>query len=195
MSYFTFTNFINTTLASSISSSATTLTVSSSMNLPSSIPSGSVLALILNDVATRQNFEIVYATAVSGATLTIQRGQESTAAAAWANGSYVYSAPTAGQMRQMYQLFGTVNSFSTSNRHLGTTYTNSSGKPMFLSVSGLSTGTGQNIQATVNGAAVSVMGAYSTGQSINASAIVPAGGTYYVQNGSSGSFTSWTETA
>jgi hypothetical protein len=195
MSYFTFTNFINTTLASSISSSATTLTVSSSINLPSSIPSGSVLALILNDVATRQNFEIVYATAVSGATLTIQRGQESTAAAAWANGSYVYSAPTAGQMRQMYQLFGTVNSFSTSNRHLGTTYTNSSGKPMFLSVSGLSTGTGQNIQATVNGAAVSVMGAYSTGQSINASAIVPAGGTYYVQNGSSGSFTSWTETA
>jgi hypothetical protein len=195
MSYFTFTNFINTTLASSISSSATTLTVSSSMNLPSSIPSGSVLALILNDVATRQNFEIVYATAVSGATLTIQRGQESTAAAAWANGSYVYSAPTAGQMRQMYQLFGTVNSFSTSNRHLGTTYTNSSGKPMFLSVSGLSTGTGQNIQATVNGVAVSVMGAYSTGQSINASAIVPAGGTYYVQNGSSGSFTSWTETA
>ena len=98
MTIFSFYDNINTTLASSITSSATSLTLSSSTNFPSSVPSGTVFALTLNDVATRAVFEVVYVTAISGATCTVTRGQEGTTAVAWLNGSYVYSGPTSGQM-------------------------------------------------------------------------------------------------
>ena len=101
MSNFVFANNVNTTLASGISSSATTMTLSSSANLPSSIPAGEFFVLTLNDVATRGVFEIVYATAVSGATVTIVRAQEGTAALAWLAGDYIYSGVTAGQMRSV----------------------------------------------------------------------------------------------
>ncbi|HDR9231313.1 TPA: hypothetical protein QDB29_001456, partial [Burkholderia vietnamiensis] len=67
-SLFTFANNISTTLAGAISTGATSLTLSSAANLPSSIPAGKVLAITLNDVATRQQFEVIYATAISGAT-------------------------------------------------------------------------------------------------------------------------------
>ena len=98
MTIFSFYDNINTTLASSITSGATSLTLSSSANLPSSVPSGTVFVLTLNDVATRAVFEVVYVTAISGATCTVTRGQEGTTAVAWLNSSYVYSGPTAGQM-------------------------------------------------------------------------------------------------
>ena len=98
MTDFVFYNFINTTLSGAITSTATSMTLSSSAGLPSSIPSGLSMAFILNDVATRQNYEVVYATAISGATLTIVRAQEGTAALAWSTGDYVYSCATAGQM-------------------------------------------------------------------------------------------------
>jgi hypothetical protein len=104
MTIFVFANNVNTTLAGAISNSATSLTLSSTANLPSSIPSGSVLVITLNDVATRQNFEIVYATAITGATLTVLRAQEGTAALAWLTGDFAYSPPTAGQQASFGQL-------------------------------------------------------------------------------------------
>jgi hypothetical protein len=106
MSIFVFENNVNTTLAGSVSNSATSITLSSTENLPSSIPSGSVFVITLNDVATRQNFEIVYATAISGATLTVLRAQEGTAALAWLTGDFSYSPPTAGQQESFGQLAG-----------------------------------------------------------------------------------------
>lgn len=104
MTIFVFANNVNTTLAGAVSNSATSITLSSTANLPSSIPSGSVLAITLNDVATRQNFEIVYATAITGATLTVLRAQEGTAALAWLTGDFSYSPPTAGQQGSFGQL-------------------------------------------------------------------------------------------
>lgn len=100
MSIFTFANNVQTTLAGSISPSSTTITLASSANLPTSIPAGEVLVITLNDVATRLNFEIMYATAIVGATLTVERAQEGTAALSWLVGDYAFSGVTAGQMGQ-----------------------------------------------------------------------------------------------
>jgi hypothetical protein len=104
MTIFTFANNVNTTLASAVSSSATSITLASTANLPASIPAGTVLVITLNDAATRQNFEIVYATARAGATLTVLRAQEGTAALSWLTGDFAYSPPTAGQQASFTQL-------------------------------------------------------------------------------------------
>lgn len=93
---FVFANNVKTTLAAAATSTQTTLTLSSSANLPSAIPSGSYFALTLNDAATGTVFEIVYVTAISGATVTCLRGQEGTGANAWSVGDYVYASNTAG---------------------------------------------------------------------------------------------------
>ncbi|MDR8750781.1 hypothetical protein FEP95_04749 [Burkholderia multivorans] len=107
MPYFIFANNVSTTLASGISSTATSLTLSSAANLPSSIPPGYVFVITLNDVATGQNFEVIYATSISGATLGgLMRGQEGTAALAWSANDYAYSAPTKGQMQSLAWLNG-----------------------------------------------------------------------------------------
>lgn len=103
MATFIFANNIDTTLAGGISSASTSLTLSSTQNLPSSVPAGSYLVLTLNDQATRTNYEIVYVTAISGATLTVLRGQEGTAAKAWLTGDFAFSGPTAGQMASFMQ--------------------------------------------------------------------------------------------
>ncbi|HQT62195.1 hypothetical protein [Acidiphilium sp.] len=98
MTPFIFANNIKTTLASAVPSTATTITLASSTDLPSSIPTGYYLPITLNDAATGQIYEIVYATAVSGANLTVVRAQEGTSAGTWAIGDFVFSGPTAGQM-------------------------------------------------------------------------------------------------
>ena len=99
MTTFVFANNINTSLSSAVSPSATTITLANAANLPASIPSGEYLAITISDAATRQNFEVMYATAVSGSTLTVIRAQEGTTAISWLTGDYVYSSPTAGQMQ------------------------------------------------------------------------------------------------
>ncbi|MEK7916651.1 hypothetical protein AAB988_29395 [Burkholderia contaminans] len=112
---FIYANNVDTTLAGAISSSATSLTLSSSANLPASIPAGSVFVITMNDRATGQNFEIIYATSISGATLSgLLRGQDGTAAQAWLTNDYAYSAPTAGEMNGFGQL-GANNSWTGNN--------------------------------------------------------------------------------
>lgn len=103
MPIFTFANNVNTTLASPVSNSATTITLASTANLPTTIPAGQVLAITLNDAATRQNYEVMYATARTGATLTVLRAQEGTSALAWLTGDFAYSPPTAGQQASFGQ--------------------------------------------------------------------------------------------
>ncbi|HXS04877.1 MAG TPA: hypothetical protein VN731_10400 [Rhodanobacter sp.] len=103
MTTFVFANNISTQLASPVSSGDTTITLSSTAGLPSSIPAGSVLVITLNDQATHAVFEILYATAITGATLTVMRAQESTTALSWSTGDVVFSGPTAGQMQGFYQ--------------------------------------------------------------------------------------------
>jgi hypothetical protein len=114
MTTFLFANNISTNLAGSVSTSATTITLASAANLPGTIPFGSVLVLTLNDVATRGNFEVIYATARSGTTLTVERAQEGTAALSWLTGDYVYSGPTAGQQESFGQE-GAANTWTGAN--------------------------------------------------------------------------------
>ncbi|WP_369065318.1 gp53-like domain-containing protein [Burkholderia gladioli] len=115
MTTFTFANNVNTTLAGAITSTATSLTLSSAAHLPTSIPAGQALVITLNDLATRQQFEVIYATAISGATLSgLLRGQEGTAAQAWSTNDYAWSGPTSGQMAALGQL-GANNTWSGSN--------------------------------------------------------------------------------
>ncbi len=95
---FLFVNNVKTTLATAINTTATSITLANSANLPTSIPAGYYLAITLNDAATEQIYEIVYATAVSGSTLTVLRAQEGTSAQSWLVGDLIWSGPTAGQM-------------------------------------------------------------------------------------------------
>jgi hypothetical protein len=96
MTNFVFVNNASTTLAAAATSSSTTLTLASSTNFPSSIPSGFVLPLTLNDAATRQIYEIVYVMAITGTSLTVTRGQEGTTAQNWSIGDYAFVGLTAG---------------------------------------------------------------------------------------------------
>jgi hypothetical protein len=112
MTTFVFDNNINTTLSSAVNSTQTTITLSSAANLPASIPAGDYLAITLRDAATKQISEIVYATVVTGSTLTVVRAQEGTTALTWAIGDLVYSGPTAGQM-ESFALNGFANPMTT----------------------------------------------------------------------------------
>lgn len=123
MTQFVFSNNINTTLATAISASSTSITLASAANLPASIPTGYYLALTLNDSATRQNFEIVYAIpqTITGSTLNVIRAQEGTTALSWLVGDFLYSPPTAGQM----QSFGAAGVTSFNARSGAVTLTSS----------------------------------------------------------------------
>ncbi len=102
MSTFVFANNVNTTLAAGINSTATTITLTSSAHLPT-LAAGEIFALTLNDAATQSVFEIVYVTAITGATLTVIRGQENTAAQSWLTGDYAYGSNTAGILESFVQ--------------------------------------------------------------------------------------------
>jgi hypothetical protein len=94
-------------------------------------------------------------------------------------------------------LFGAVGDV-TGFRTLGTVYTNSTGKPMFLSVTARSSGNGAAVQITI-GAVALPPGQRTAGSQnnidVNASAIVPVGANYLasVTNGT-GTLTGWVET-
>lgn len=105
MTVFTFADNVNTTLASPVSSSATSFTLASTAHLPTSIPTGEYLVITFNDAATRGSFEVIYVGAISGATCSsLLRGQEGTTALSWLTGDFAYNGPTAGQMANILQL-------------------------------------------------------------------------------------------
>ena len=83
-----FANNANTTLASSLTNSATSMSVTSASAFPS--PTGSqYFYCTLADAATQQTIEIVKVTAVSGTTFTIVRGQDGTSGTAFNSGDVV----------------------------------------------------------------------------------------------------------
>ena len=91
-----FLNFYTTTLSASISSTATTMSVSSTTGLPSSLASGQFIPMILTSAAAPGTvYEIVYVTGISGSSLTITRGQEGTSALNWNASDIVFSSNTA----------------------------------------------------------------------------------------------------
>ena len=98
-----FLNFYTTTLSASISSTATTMSVSSTTGLPSSLASGQFIPMILTSAAaTGTVYEIVYVTGISGSSLTITRGQEGTSALNWNASDIVYSNNTAQTTAQNF---------------------------------------------------------------------------------------------
>lgn len=94
MSQFVYINFYKTTLSAALTSTSTTMTVSSATGLPT-LTTGQILPLVLTDAATQTVHEIVYVTSISSNTLTIERGQEGTAANTWGIGDYVACSTTA----------------------------------------------------------------------------------------------------
>ncbi len=96
MSYVTFLNFYQTTLAAALSSTATSMSVSSVTGLPSSLASGEFIPIVLTPASSPgSTYEIVYVTGISGTTLTIERGQEGSSALNWNTGDILYSTNTA----------------------------------------------------------------------------------------------------
>jgi hypothetical protein len=88
MSNMLFANNANTTLASSLTNVATTMSVTSATGFPS--PTGSqYFYCTLADAATQTTIEIVKVTAVSGTTFTIVRGQDGTTGTAFSAGDVV----------------------------------------------------------------------------------------------------------
>lgn len=100
MKPFTFANNIDTTLAAALTTSSTTVTLASSAGLPT-LPAGNYMPLTLNDQATGAVREVVFVTAIAGATLTVIRAQEGTSAQTWAIGDYAYVDFTADPVTAM----------------------------------------------------------------------------------------------
>lgn len=97
MAQFIFTDNANTTLATGIGSSTTTIVLAPGTGNEFPSPAaGQQFAMTLNDAATKLVFEVVYVTARSGDTCTVVRGQEGTTAVSWAIGDYIFHGPTAG---------------------------------------------------------------------------------------------------
>lgn len=97
-----FVNDVRTTLATTTTTSATSLTLASGTGFPS--PTGGDLTrLRLEPAAPDGTYEIVNMTARSGATLTVARAQEGTAGVAWPSGSIVRPVLTAASMTSFLQ--------------------------------------------------------------------------------------------
>ena len=92
MTSFVQVNFFTTTISAALTTSDTSLSLGSTTGAPT-IPSGSNWPLVLTANGV---YEIVYVTALSGSTATIERAQEGTTAQAWASGTTIYGAFTAG---------------------------------------------------------------------------------------------------
>ncbi|MCO7414089.1 hypothetical protein ABKU20_17515 [Enterobacter asburiae] len=93
-------NNAQTVLASGISASATSITVNTGTGalFPSPSSGTSFFKLTFIDAATGQLSEIVHVTALSGDTMTIERGQEGTSARAWSVNDIVANMMTAGTL-------------------------------------------------------------------------------------------------
>ena len=94
-----FGNFAETTLSQSLLAAATTAYLASATNWPTLSPGDSCRATIYDGINPP---EIVELTAISGTTITITRGRESTAATNWGAGSKIVLAPTAEQLQAIY---------------------------------------------------------------------------------------------
>jgi len=95
-----FANNIQTTLATNITSSQTSVTLASTAGLPS--PSaGQYFVMTFTSGTTN---EIVWVTNVTGSTITCIRAKESTSGTSFASGSYASCFPTAGTQQDFIQI-------------------------------------------------------------------------------------------
>lgn len=102
---FVFSN-AGTTLSTALaaSGSATSMAVSTGTGSQfGSISAGQQMAMVLRSQTGGSAYEVIYATAVSGDTFTITRGQEGTSPQAWNVGDIVFCGPTAGSQASAAQ--------------------------------------------------------------------------------------------
>lgn len=116
MSILVWANNASTTLASAISSSQTTITVTAGTGGQFPAPSAGQIGIITVEDSSG-DIEIMYCTGVTGDVLTVTRAQEGTAGFAFASGSRVEMRPTAGTMGAFLQKSGgdTMNGTTTLN--------------------------------------------------------------------------------
>ena len=107
-----FINNFETTLSSAITAAATSMTVANVAGL--SLANGVVYRLTIQN-ADASLYELVDVTAISGNTLTIERGKESTTAQAWAVGSVVLCGVTAAQLSNEARKTVTSSTFTSRN--------------------------------------------------------------------------------
>lgn len=143
-----FGNFAETTLSQSLLAAATEAYLTSATNWPTLSPGDTCKATIYDGVNAP---EIVELTARSGTTITITRGDEGTAATAWAAGSKIVIAPTAEQLQTIYNQTVSVGYF------------------------------GSAAETSVNNFTVTLGTVPALGAGIDLSFIVPAGNTGAVQ--------------
>lgn len=101
MSNYQFSNNANTTIGSTLSSSATTITVATGTGVKFPILSGSQFftgTIFAAGSSTGTPNEIVYVTARTGDTMTVLRGQEGTTAQSWPIGAIFSNFLTAGAL-------------------------------------------------------------------------------------------------
>ena len=101
-----FINNFETTLTSTITAAATSMTVSNAVGL--SLASGEAYRLTIQN-ADATLYELVDVTAISGNTLTIERGEEATTAQVWAAGSVVLCGVTAEKLDKLNSSGGGLN--------------------------------------------------------------------------------------
>jgi hypothetical protein len=100
MAILLFANNIQTTLATSITASQTSVTLTSTAGLPSPT-AGQYFVMTFTSGNTN---EIVWVTNVTGSTITCIRGKEGTSASTFASGSYASCFPTAGTQQNFVQI-------------------------------------------------------------------------------------------
>ena len=100
MSISLFANNIQTTLATSITSSQTSVTLVSATGLPNPT-SGQYFVMTFTNGATN---EVVWVTNVTGSVITCIRAREGTSASSFASGSFASCFPTAGTMQNIVQI-------------------------------------------------------------------------------------------
>lgn len=103
MGFLSFFNHFNATLATSIGSSDTVLTLNLTDSYTPAIPSDSRMPLTLLDSTNPAAFEVVYCTAATGTQFTVIRAMESTTAISWSAGISVIGPPTGGSQQLLTQ--------------------------------------------------------------------------------------------
>ena len=96
------------------------------------------------------------------------------------------------QLPVIGSLFSTQHD-QTLSRVLGTVYTNTTGKPMHVSVSVVNGGAASNLTLIVNGITQTEQGQASPGAVYQVSGIIPNGATYEATISSGGTLNSWVE--
>jgi hypothetical protein len=179
MTIYTFTNVAKTLLAAPITPTSTTIQVSPGTgSLFPTLSAGQVFMATLLDAATQTTREIVQVTARSGDVLTVVRGQEGTAAGAYAANDLIQLFMTAGAYQNFIQVSQTAGgSLSGSYPNPGLTSVFTSGAGTFT-IPTITIGLDGRITSASSAVNVPITGTFSTTSTSSQAFSAPNGGVY-----------------